>query len=92
MRHSGTIGGVQISSDRDFVVYGPGGGLTAECSYLAEAKSALLEKLAESNQCNVLSDLAIYRWSDEKWVPAVTPYEIQEWEIKRNPSRVIRFP
>jgi hypothetical protein len=92
MRHEGSIGKVEVRSGCDFIVFGPCVGLAAECEALADAKRALREQLAKANERNVISDLSIYRWSEGNWLMAVSPYEIQEWEIERNPSRVIRFP
>jgi len=92
MRHLGLIAGVQLESDCDFVVFGHSRGLVAECGDLAEAKRGLLNKLAESKQHNMDCDLAIFRWSRGKWLPAIGPYEMQEWEIQSNPSRLFRFP
>jgi hypothetical protein len=92
MRHCGSIAGVALEADRDFIVYGHAAGLLAQCRDLDEAKRFLHGKLAEANECNCISDLAIFRWSHEKWVPALSPYEVQEWELEKNPSRIIRFP
>ena len=92
MRHSGSIADVELEAEGEFVVFSRSLGVVAECTDLASAKRALQDKLAELNECNILSDLAVFRWSHGRWVAAVGPYEIQEWEIQRNPSRAIRFP
>jgi len=92
MRHHGSIGEVELGSDSDFIVYGPNQGLAAECVDLTTAKKAFRSKLAEANERNVVSDLGIFRWSEGKWIPAVSRYEIQEWDLQRNPSRIIRYP
>lgn len=92
MRHHGSIAGVEIASDSDFIVYSPCQGLVAECADLCDAERTLRGKLDEANECNVFSDISVFRWSSENWAPAVSPYEIQEWELQRNPTRVIRFP
>jgi hypothetical protein len=92
MRHHGSIAGVEWESDCDFVVYDPRRGVVAECPDFSQAKKALREKLAEANEHNVLSDLVIYRWSSGKWSVAVSPYDIQEWQLRCDPYRVVRFP
>jgi hypothetical protein len=92
MRHRGSIAGIQIESDCDFVVYSPSVRMVSECTNLDNAKRTLQSKLAEANQCNMISDLGVFRWSEGRWVPAISPYDIQEWELKRNPSRAIRYP
>jgi hypothetical protein len=92
MRVCATIAGAEVSAESDFVVYGPATGKIAECSDLAECKSVLREKTAELNECNVQPDLAIYRWADGKWVGAISLYEMQEWELEKNPSRLIHYP
>jgi hypothetical protein len=92
MRHHGSIAGVEFESDCDFIVYGPGRGLVAECRDLSDAKKALRRKLSEANERNCFSDLAVFRWSNDKWTPAVSPYDIQEWELQSDPWRIVRFP
>jgi hypothetical protein len=91
-RHHASIGGAELESDSDFIVYGPCSGLAAECGNLADARCALERKLAEVKQFNAPCDLTVFRWSDGNWTPALSPYEIQEWEIQRDPSRVIVHP
>jgi hypothetical protein len=92
MRHHGSIAGVALESDSELIVYGPCLGLVAECKDLAEAKRALEAKLAELKEYNCPSDLAIFRWSEGSWTAALSAYEMQEWELQKNPSRVIDFP
>lgn len=92
MRHHGSIAGVEFESDCDYLIYDPRQGLVAECADLSAAMSALRRKRAEASEYNVLSDLAIFRWSNGRWSVAVSPYDIQEWELKEDPSRAVRFP
>jgi hypothetical protein len=85
------IGRVEIDSDGEFIIYSPTTGKVSECAELNEAKRGLRDKIAELNSWNVVSDLAVFGWADGKWRPVVTPYEIEEWEIHGNPSRVVRY-
>jgi hypothetical protein len=91
MQRRGFIAQAEIESDSDFIVYGPTLGAVARCPTLAAAERALREKLAEAHEWNMTSDLSVFRWLHGGWIAVVDPYEIQRWEVDRNPSRVIRF-
>ena len=92
MRHFGTMNGVQLESDQDFIVYAQALGVVAACGSLAEARRALQQKLTEAHSFNLEPDLAIYRWEGGKWRPITCLYELQEAELARNPSQLIQLP
>ena len=81
-----------MEADHEFVVYGQTLGVVAECGNMAEAKRSFQRKLTEAHSFNLEPDLAIYRWQDGSWCPAISLYELQEWDLEKNPSRLIRLP
>ena len=91
MQKHGFIARAEIESEFDFIVYGPTLGVVAECATLTQAERALREKLSEANQWNMTSDLSIFRWSEGSWVPVVDLYQIQGWQLNRDPCRARRF-
>ena len=92
MKNCASISGVEVRSDCDFIVYGPVMVLTAECVDLREAKRILDQKRHEAMERNVMADLAIFRWSDGHWIPAISLYDLQESDLAKNPSAIIHFP
>ena len=60
MKNCASISGVDVESDRDFIVYGPVIGLTAECIDLRKAKRILDQKRHEAMERNVVADLAFF--------------------------------
>jgi hypothetical protein len=92
MHRRGSIFGREVEAENDFIVFSPCCGLIAECGTLAAAKIALESNDAALKESNEPSDAAIFRWRDENWTPALSLYEIQEWVIRKDPTRAVHLP
>jgi hypothetical protein len=92
MKHKGFIEGKSIESAHRYVVHSDEMGVVAECKSLEAAKDALQSEKAKCHEWKVEPHLAIFRWSGNDWKPAVSLYELEETDVKKNPSQVTRFP
>lgn len=91
MAHAGRIAEREVESDFDFIVYDPGAGIASEHTEFESAKRRLQWEMAKLKAQNLPCELSIFRWCNDRWSPAVTLYEVEEWELKKNPSRAIHF-
>jgi hypothetical protein len=92
MEHTNSIKGVAIRSCRDFIVYSDEMGVIGEHNLLAEAKRALEREEAKCREWGVEPHLMIFQWSEGQWRPAISLYELQEDDVRRNPSCVVHYP
>ena len=91
MDHAGRIGGREVVSDFDFIVYHPSAGIASEHTEFESAKRRLQWEMAKLKAQNLPCELSIFRWHTDRWSPAVTLYEVEEWELRKNPSRAIHL-
>jgi len=92
MKHEASIEGKTVHSSCDYVVHSDEKGLVAECESLEAAKQAWAAEKAKCNEWGVEPHLAIFRWSDGEWKAAIDLYQLQETDLERNPTDIVRFP
>jgi len=86
-----SISGLDVKSDCDFIIYGHTKGLISECVDLQRAQEVLTQKRDEAKAWNAAADLAVFRWSDGHWIPAISLYDLQESDLVKNPSVATDF-
>lgn len=92
MLHYGNIAEKEVASESDFILYGPAVGLVGEYETFEEAKHQLRSELAETRANNVPSECSIFKWCGDSWSPAISLYDLQEWELESNPTQLIHYP
>jgi hypothetical protein len=92
MKHTALISGFEVRSNSEFIVYSPLRGIVAEAGTLEKSRRLLEEDRHTKLARNTEPDLAIFRWMNDRWAPALSLYELQESHLAQNPSAVIHFP
>jgi len=92
MNYKGFIEGKEVESFCQYVVHRDEMGIVAECKDLETAREALEREEAKCKERRVEPHLGIFQWSGKEWKPAISLYELQEADLKKNPTGIVRFP